>query len=401
MQHRRRALRRGTPLVALFALAGCANAIAPPGPPAPTAVTPPRPAHCPSALGPGRWSRAASEGAPSARTSAPSARVGDRVLLWGGTDGRADLTDGALYEPRTDRWSALPPAPASFLERARYVGATPLGERVLLWSALYGTGVVFDASTGRWSTLPAEGAPRSVQSVVGTPAGWFLWGLEGAGGHNSATLLTLDPPAFHQVLAPLEQDARNNGGVTFTGQQVFVWGGTEASAFTQPVRDDGYRYDPLTDQWSSVERANAPSGRWAPEVFWTGSEALVWGGSASSGQRWDGALYDPLDDRWRSIPSAESALAVSSTRASVEVRAAWTGCELFVLITGPETAPRAALLDPTTLQWRPAAPFPDAAGPAGASVLYTGSSVLVWGGTRGTRPSSAPTNDGWLWTPDR
>lgn len=368
------------------------------------AATPPppltRPPGCPAGPEPGRWVRLTDEGAPSPRAFAASAEVDGRLFLWGGQGATGDRLDGALFDPASGRWEPVPDgAPGG--DRRRLVVAS-LGTRVLVWGTFDLRGAIYDVRASRWAPVSDVGAPRFAQRAVGTADEWFVWALGGAGEHNEVALLDPAQSRWRSTLAPLSQDARNLSAITWTGRQVLVWGGTEATFATQPPRADGFRYDPASDQWSSVETSGAPSPRWGAELFWTGTEALVWGGNNGSRQQWDGGLYDPIDDRWRPLPSAAGALRVADSSPTIEALAAWTGCSLFVWAGAlPGSGPRAVLFDPFSSQWREAAPFPGTVAQEGVVVRAVGRTVVVWGGRRGDAPRREVTGEGWSWTPAR
>lgn len=317
--------------------------------------------------------------------------------MWGGYGPNgADALDGALFDPGTLRWEALERGGPGG-DRRRLV-VSPLGRRVLVWSTFERRGAVLEVSSRRWTAVPSEGAPRFAQRAVGTPQGWFVWALGGAGEHNEVAMLDPESLRWRPVLPPLSQDARNLSALTWTGREALVWGGTEATFGTQPPRNDGYRYDPARDVWSSVERRGAPSPRWAPELFWTGTEALVFGGNNGSRQQWTGGLYDPVDDTWRPVASAAEVLRVREGAPTVEALGAWTGCSLFVWAGAlPGDGPRAVLHDPFADRWREVAPFPGTPSQDGVVVNAVDGTVLVWGGQRGMAPRRDVTGEGWLW----
>lgn len=55
----------------------------------------------------------------------------------------------------------------------------------------------------------------------------------------------------------------------------------------------GAVYDIPTATWKSLPTLNAPVARAFATAVWTGSEAIVWGGQATSGVRNDGKTYRP------------------------------------------------------------------------------------------------------------
>jgi hypothetical protein len=113
----------------------------------------------------------------------------------------------------------------------------------------------------------------------------------------------------------------------WTGTEVIIWGGRAASSA---------RYDPARDSWSPMSTVEAPSPRSRADVFWTGSELLVWGGNslAGGGITNNGARYDPTTDRWTSIPTypADDVYLMRTEQGSfaVPLQSIWTGSDLIV-----------------------------------------------------------------------
>ncbi len=63
-------------------------------------------------------------------------------------------------------------------------------------------------------------------------------------------------------------------------------------------------YDPTKDSWRPMNALGAPSKRIGHLVVWSGSEALVWGGSMAQGS---GSGFG-----WASIPPAPGAPSIPS-----------------------------------------------------------------------------------------
>jgi N-acetylneuraminic acid mutarotase len=152
--------------------------------------------------------------------------------------------------------------------------------------------------------------------------------------------------------------------------------------------------------WSTLPPAPiAP--RSGAVVVWTGSELFVWGGTATSGAGTrlysDGAAYDPSSRTW-------SVLAASPLSPRSGASAIWTGSE--VLVFGGEvkgTSPgstrpseSSASYDPSTNTWQslPSAPF------APTIAVWTGKVAIVLGARLGATSASqaadyVPTTSTW------
>jgi hypothetical protein len=197
--------------------------------------------------------------------------TGSEVIAWGGcgpyVPDECDPTDtGYAFDPGTEEWSAIPPAPiSSGAPQGVWTGREIifLDERTL-------DGAAFDPAARTWRTLP--------------------------------------PPP----VAP-----RDNAVYVWTGSEVIVWGGGDRE---DPMSLEGAAYDPATNSWRAI--ATAPIALNQVSATWTGEEMLVFGGALSN-RGWSatdtsvGAAYNPALNQWREIPPSELSPQATS--------AVWTG----------------------------------------------------------------------------
>ena len=176
-------------------------------------------------------------------------------------------------------------------------------------------------------------------------------------------------------------EARSGHTVVWTGSEMIVWGGI-GGGLTR-----GARYDPATDSWASMRDApGAPTPRFQHTAVWTGTEMIIWGGTdpANNQALYTGGRYDPATDTWRSTGYDPS---LTDGRGSFYHAAVWTGSEMFVCggWYGVEM-----FYNPTSDSWRrPPVLFGGCSGPYPPSVVFTGSQILVWSGSIGTRVDPA------------
>jgi N-acetylneuraminic acid mutarotase len=152
----------------------------------------------------------------------------------------------------------------------------------------------------------------------------------------------------------------------WTGTEVIVWGGTARD--DTPINTGG-RYDPATDTWIPTSTgANVPSPRYFHEAVWTGTEMIVWGGNASYSTTLNtGGRYDPTTDTWSPTSTATNCPTGRGNPAMV-----WTGSR--VIVNGGTWG----RYDPSTDAWEPMAAPPVVL--AGSNAVWTGSVMIVWGG---------------------
>lgn len=175
----------------------------------------------------------------------------------------------------------------------------------------------------------------------------------------------------------------------WTGTEMLIWSG---SALATPSGEiplaDGAAFNPTTGMWRTI--ATAPiEGRSYPAAIWTGTEMIVWGGSSNGQTLAGGAAYDPAADTWRTLPAAPIDSAMKST-------ALWTGDEVIVLggmrtvsPGGAEAIADGAAYNPATDQWRILPPLPGTSLPPYPQAVWTGSAVIATVATQPNGPAAA------------
>jgi hypothetical protein len=198
-------------------------------------------------------------------------------------------------------------------------------------------------------------------------------------------------------LSPAPNPAGRQAHVAvWTGSEMIIWGGYIAGAPT----NTGLRYEARTDRWHETTLVDAPSPRFDVPGVWTGTELLIWGGYAGGTTfRGDGRRYDPVADVWTPITTNGAPTARSG------FPPVWTGTEMIVWGGRPhslsQSAPpgTGARYSPANNAW---ATMEDGLGPADRGdhcAVWTGTGMIVWGGTNYTRLASGafydPATDSW------
>ncbi len=103
---------------------------------------------------------------------------------------------------------------------------------------------------------------------------------------------------------------------------MIVWGGDDNGT---PYYNDGGRYNPVADSWTTMSLVGAPAPRTGHVAVWTGTEMIIWGGFDGTTYFRDGAAYNPTNNTWRPL----NLKGVPEGR--LDVPAAWTpeGLMLF------------------------------------------------------------------------
>ena len=215
--------------------------------------------------------------------------VGDEDGLPAGGSSETHYTDGAAYHPATDSWRSL----AVFPLQGRAATATAwTGEELIIWGGVaalssgprpaLGDGAAYDPDTDTWRILP----PAPLAARGGAVAVWTGQELIVFGGTAEADTGGGAPPdliAFNDGAAynptsntwrriadgPAQHAAPGFDplAAVWTGERMLVWMGQQAAA-----------YDPTTDRWEQLPAWPGQSHQVSPEAVWTGSELLTWSG---------------------------------------------------------------------------------------------------------------------------
>jgi len=342
----------------------------------------------------GRYSPASDSWSPiSTASPSPQPRAyhtavwtGSRMVVWGGRNYGGDLYDGGQYDPVQDVWTAT--ATTGPVPQARaYHTAVWTGTEMILWGGLSGSTPLnswgrYTPGTDSWTSISYAGwvpGARYQHTSVWTGSCMVIWG--GSNGSTAQAAGGRFYPALNQwvpVSATSEPAARYSHAALWAPElgRMLIWGGWGSAAL-----GDGSRYDPVGDGWQAMASGGAPAARQTFAAAWTGAEMVLWGGSTGSATLNSGARYNPTDNTWTSMTPGLPAGRYAHS-------AVWTGSEMLVwggygeLGTPVRTG---SAYDPATGTW---APLPvTASTPAGCAsftTVWTGTEMIVWGGTDGT-----------------
>ncbi len=232
-----------------------------------------------------------------------------------------------------------------------------------------------------WHELPTGGAPtaRSKHTAVWTGTHMIVWGgLDGSGPTNAGASYDPSTGVWTATSTTGAPNARHSHTAVWTGSKMIVWGGFGSAGIEQA----GGAYDPATDSWAALSTTNQPPARSAHTAVWTGSKMIVWGGSIDSSIQAGGGIYDPKADSWATVATS------GSPKKRQLHSAVWTGSSMLVF-GGTDFVDwfddgGALSLDPAPGgSWKD---IQSAGAPAkrqSATGVWTGSSMLVWGGWTG------------------
>lgn len=365
---------------------------------------------------------------------------GSRVVVWGGATEGGITDTGFFYDPATQTYTAIAPAPTSLGGRWDFddsnTGLNPYTGLMLVWGGrstpdgapqeVYpSTGALLDVVNNIWYEVLDDDSrvprPRKYTHLVPRGDRWIVWGGQNDGGETASSpqsggrVLTTHyydsngvpqnlgtdyddcwssmgsatdtcPPTV--VDLPNELSSRKHGVVVWLGDRMVAWGGSfEHMSFP----NDGAIYDYRTATWTSMNPVGAPVGReYAPSAA-SPDSVYLFGGADDDFQvsqnvvRGDGAIYHLDTNSWEPLPTANA----PSPRIG---RGFWILDRYFFVPQGGDldtsvTPPRlvinedAALYDSHTGEWLRFNPGNShLVQRFQPNVVWTGDRLVMWGG---------------------
>jgi hypothetical protein len=336
----------------------------------------------------GAW-RPVPDGPLGSRAGAAAVWTGSELVVWGGLepvgpDMLEERADGAAYDPRRQRWQALPDAP---LTARRGAAVAWTGEAFLVWGgeAGGGHGALADGAAlvgATWQDLsPSPLAPRAGAASAWSGSEWLLWGGRRPDGDDGGWLgdgAAYDPYNDRwRLLPPAPVGALAHPHGVWTATEFVVWGGAPGN----PSIGEGAAYDLATARWRRLPPVPfAPAGPAA--AVWTGSRLVMWA-PTEDGESSGGAVYDPNAGRWGLLWPP---LGRDGGQPPGWSEAVWTG-ESVIFVGGSDASTFGVAYDPLRQRW---AALPPQTPRSGFVAAWAGDELLVWGGVdEASRPVPA------------
>ena len=294
------------------------------------------------------------------------------------------------YDPAASSWAMLPRGPRPPVSE---------GEDVAVWDGtemlvIGPTNAAYNPATSTWQPIARWGLNEPASDI----AAWtgheaIVWGGTCCEGRtNSGALYNPATNTWRTIQAPFQSRVGVEGA--WTGTELVLaggWAGPGGGGLK-----DGAAYNPATGQWRLIPPMPRREGD--AVAVWDGTEILFLGGNrpGASGPPNQGLAFNPATNTWRKL----AAMAYPRTRFA----AVWSGHQLLVWggLTGPYTAPvlppHGEAYNPATNQWTalPASPLH---GRAVGTAVWTGHSMIIWGGWAPNGTTSTPYLDGATYTP--
>ncbi|MBS0660361.1 MAG: hypothetical protein JSR82_19235 [Verrucomicrobia bacterium] len=188
---------------------------------------------------------------------------------------------------------------------------------------------------------------------------------------------------------------RSSHTAVWTGSEMIVYGGTAAAGAVE----DGARYAFATNSWTTLPAISPgnPMPRTKHSAIWTGTEMIVWGGSSSASQLNplnSGARYHRANNAW--------SLTAPGPAGRASHACCWTGSEMIIwggAVPGGSpgivvTLNDGARYDPAGNAWTTMQGTPPL-GRSEPATLWTGTLFVVWGNSPNEGGAYSPERNNW------
>jgi N-acetylneuraminic acid mutarotase len=161
---------------------------------------------------------------------------------------------------------------------------------MIVWGGWNGTihlntGGRYNPSSNSWTAVTTAGVPsaRFIHTAVWTGTEMIVWGgaNSGTGFLNSGGLYNPASDSWTVVATNGTPAVRGYHTAVWAGSEMIIWGGYYYDGLPHYFNDGG-RYDPTSNSWTTVTTAGAPAARASHTAVWTGSGMIVWGGENGS-----------------------------------------------------------------------------------------------------------------------
>lgn len=289
------------------------------------------------------------------------------------------------YDPSADIWTNYPAGTS--LHTAPEQSWVWTGTEAITWgggdlgSSTYTNQGIRYAPLGMGLTwnIDTTGAPspRSYHSAIWTGTEMIIWGgqltdmVSNGTTYNDGGKYNPTTDTWTSLSTTNAPTARQRHSAIWTGTEMIIWGADGLNT--------GGRYNPSTDTWTSLSTTNAPTARSYHTAIWTGTEMIVWGGADGSGNTNSGGIYNPSTDTWTPVSTAGA----PSPRS--DHTAVWTGTKMMIWggDDGSGSADSGGIYDPATDTWAaiPSSGATNTAAPLGfynQFAVWTGSEMIFW-----------------------
>jgi hypothetical protein len=392
------------------------------------------------------WQPITNDGAPIGRYRHVAVWTGQTMIVMQGlvSPGFGGTDTGGAYDPVTDTWEATSTVgepPKSYAgDAVWYDGKVVLtGGRIGLFPEIVKGADIYDPSLRSWSKMSGpDGEPAAIDGTLVVVNGWLVqWG----GGYYPSPSSSWRFPGTTagtsgQPLRGVPAAGQFDGSPAFrlfhtavvVRNEMIIYGGNTYLSHGGDYAKGGLRYDIAKDDlnnvfispWSTIAAENPPSYpyRRGHVAISTGDQMLVWGGEMMTddsclgshpiatppppcveGLTTTGGIYNPALDSWSPMTTTDA------PEARAGATAVWTGTQMIVWGGGIRLpngdgfpTQTGGVYDLATDNWKPMTTVNAPSARSSNTAVWTGEAMLVWGGA-GLLQAETFLSDGALYYP--
>jgi hypothetical protein len=313
---------------------------------------------------------------------------GSEAIFWAGSNLQRNFayTDGAAYNPTADSWRELP------VPGWGHPGLTGVVFNGRLYVAAKGGTARVDPAGGSDPALPDVDGFIPAAMVATDEEVWTLgpiaWSSEPP---VSVAIARYDPGADAWIPGPVFEGSTDMGplfqDLLFLDQPI-EWTGSEIVVWSRDGH--GLSFDPVTEQWRSLQPLDAPDGSMSDSVVTVADSHLVAlveverNNTVAHGlATWDGASW-----RWRDTE-------IEATNLETVTIA---GAEDWLMLLSPDQPPYTIHVPTGDAMRHDDAPVAEVQAP---NVVWTGNELVIWGGVPPASDEDPNPPTGAAWVPPR
>ena len=124
----------------------------------------------------------------------------------------------------------------------------------------------------------------------------------------AAAALFLSSGAFAQSVRIAEFHYDNTGTDAGEAIEISAPAGTDLSGWEVVLYNgnNGAAYDTAQRRWRTLPNTGAPAGRYLHTAVWARNQMIVWGGIGAAGYLNSGARFNPTTQVWTALPKANA-----------------------------------------------------------------------------------------------
>lgn len=279
------------------------------------------------------WTAMSTVNQPLNRENPAAVWTGTEMIVWSGRLSGVYYTTGGRYNPTTDTWTLISQnnVPAGRINAA----VVWTGSEMIVFGGA-SPGLLNDTfrynpnqgSFGTWTAGSSINAPvaRSGHTAVWTGTEMIVHGGTNLSNATYTDVVRYNPASNVWTTGASATVPRSSHTAVWTGSAMIVWGGSAISN-TPVALNNGSSYNPVSNSWTALPDAGAPEGRIQHRAEWTGTEMIVWGGSTSASSlvyTATGGRFSPSANSWSSMATT------NAPAARVNPNMQWTGSELLI-----------------------------------------------------------------------